>query len=594
MKKSIILLAFILIFAGLFAESAKAAEDESVFGINVGMELRYEQGEEATIIARLDELGIDWAREEFNWNVIETTQGNFDWNGYDRIMDRYEAANVNVLGVLAYSADWASTGPTLVTNLDKYAPDSTHWHNFVTAVVSRYPDIEYWEIWNEQNNQNFLIADDSVAAYKSILETASSAIRAVNPNDKVVLGGLSGADVDFMRRLYLTGAKDLFDIVAIHPYRTNFNKNIYAPELTQFGMNNLATDLYMMRSMIQAYDPFSPAPIWITEIGWPTHEQGVTEKEQGDYLQRAFITSHLYPQVEKIFWYNLRDDVATDDEDKNYGLYDYEWYAKPAASAFQQLSVNYPTLTMREDHEAWAKPVEEFEDASRFSLEVHDDGIFVSSREVANHPAVKAFRGLDSITFNYSFWNNTTPQYRKVVISDAPRSWYSTYDLWLWSDGGIHPVRMRFKDINGEIFQGNAGYTGYGWTRLNLSLTDVANNFVNWGGDGAVDYPVVVDSIIIEKNPYSPIFEGEIILSRLTYRRFDQAYSYRFQQNGRNVWVYWKMDGHPEPASVYSPLSRRMLIWNLRDWGYRYLDPIDMPGRDVIMFGLEKQPLFIL
>ena len=579
------------------SSSAQAAtNNENIFGINVSMEIRFQQSEEAAVMAKLNDLNIKWVREEFNWNTLEPSQGVFDWSGYDRSMALYKNSGINVLGVLAYSSEWASTAPASVSFRDKYPPSPEAWKNFITAVVSRYPEILYWEVWNEPNHANFLIADDKIASYKSILETASVAIRSANPQAKVVIGGFSGADSDFLRRLYLAGAKDLFDIVAVHPYRTNFGQTIYSPEITQYGLNSLATDLYVMRSMIRAFDQQSPAPIWITELGWPTWSGGVSEIAQANYLQRSFIISRLYPEVEKIFWYNLRDDTAADHEDKTFGLFAYDWREKPTARAFRQLATAYPTLTIKEDMEAFSKPIDEFRDASRFYIEAFDNGKFIRKETVTSRTDLRASRGLGSIAYRYAFANNRVGQYRRLVIKNAAPSNAESYDLWLWSDGGIHPVRLRFKDATGEIFQGNAGYTGYGWEHLTVSLKDTVNSFVSWGGDNdkKVDFPVSLDSLIMEKNPDSPSLKGEVILSRFTYRRFDQAYSYRFQQDGRNTWAMWKMNSPAQVVTTYTPITTRLLnIWNYNDGGFRNLTPIDSLKRKVIMFGLEERPLFI-
>jgi hypothetical protein len=560
------------------------------------MEIRFNQSEETTIIEKLNDLHVSWVREEFNWNTIEPSRGVHDWAGYDRSVAQYRNAGISVLGVLAYSAEWASTAPSSAASRDKYPPDIQAWKTFVTDVVARYPEITHWEVWNEENHAAFLVANDKIASYTSILDAASTAIRSAHPGAQVVLGGLSGADSDFLRRLYLAGAKDFFDIVAIHPYRTNYGKTIYSPELNQFGLNSLVTDLYVMRSMIHAYDPQTPAPLWITELGWPTWSQGVTEAQQADYLQRSFILSRLYPEVEKIFWYNLRDDTAEDHEDKTFGLYNYDWSEKPAVKALRQLATAYPTLVLKENMEAFSKPIDEFNSPARFFVEAFDNGKFIKNETVANRPTIRSLRSLGSISYRYAFSANRVAQYRRIVIRNAPRTQAESYDLWLWSDGGIHPVRLRFKDATGEIFQGNAGYTGYGWLHLSLTLTDTANSFVSWGGnnDKKINFPVSLDSIIVEKNPDSPIMKGEIVLTRFTYRRFDQAYAYRFQQDGRNTWVFWHTKNSPQVAATYAPLTTRaMNIWNYYDTGFRTLTSFESLKRQVIMLGLETRPLFI-
>jgi large repetitive protein len=559
------------------------------------MELRYDQNEETTIIVKLNDLGAGWVREEFNWNVLEPSQGNFDWSGYDRTMQEYKNAGINVLGVLAYSADWASTAPDTASFRDKYAPQDVAWSSFVAAVVSHYPDIQYWEVWNEPNYANFLISDNQPATYKTILQTASLAIRATNPQAKVVLGGLSGADADFLKKLYAYGAKGLFDIVAVHPYRTMSGQTIYAPEVTKFGLNSLTTDMHIMRSMIHAYEPKNPPPIWITEIGWPTGSTGVSEANQANYLQRAFIISKTFPEVQKIFWYNLRDDSSTDQEDKFFGLYAYDWRAKPAATAIKQLAANYPTLTVKEDLEAFSKTVEEFNNLDHISVEVFDNGKFIRRDQVTKQPAIHAALSKGSVNYKYEFAKNKTIQYRRIAIKGAPKYWFESFDLWLWSDGGIHPVRIRMKDATGEIFQGNAGSTGYGWTHLAISLNSGGDNFVSWGGDNdkKVDYPVTLDSVILEKNPDSPIMKGNIVLSRFTYRRFDQAFSYHFMQDAANNWVYWKASGKSKIVTANAPVVRLMSTTRWNGTSNKTLQPAEINKKKIITFGLSEQPLFV-
>jgi len=132
--KDIVITILFLLGTTLLSGKAQALYDDHIFGVNVSMELRFNTGEETTVIEKLDDLSIHWVREEFNWDVIEPAQGTYDWNGYDRIMTKYNDANINVLGVLAYSTDWASTAPDNITIKDKYPPSSTAWQNFVTPI----------------------------------------------------------------------------------------------------------------------------------------------------------------------------------------------------------------------------------------------------------------------------------------------------------------------------------------------------------------------------------------------------------------------------------------------------------------------------
>lgn len=591
------LLCVSLFGAGVFllAKPAIAAETDSIFGINVGMELRYERSEEATVIQKLQDLKVSWVREEFNWNVIEPQQGLYDWNGYDLIMEQYAQADIKVLGVLVYSADWASTAPVSSTEKDKYPPTVTAWRDFVDAVVRRYPAVTAWEVWNEPNHEHFLHARDRASAYAAILKTASAAIRAASPHAQVVLGGLSGADAAFLQKLYRLGLKDAFDVVAVHPYRTLNGRTIYAPELTVFGLNSLATDLHVLRSMIRAYDPESPPPIWITEIGWSSDATGVSASDQANFLQRSAIIARFYAQVEKIFWYNLRDDVATDEAEKHFGLFTNDWEEKPAAHALGQLTRSYPTATVTEDAEPFNTVLADVLNPRRMTVEYYTRGKRVHATEsgVAT-TTVRAKRSTAGASVRYRFSNNAVPEFRRIILRDIPSFARGSVNLWLWSDGGIHPVRFRLRDAKGEMFQGDAGYTGYGWTLLSLSLSADSAPIISWGknADGKVDYPVRFDSIIVEKNVDSPKRSGELVLSRLTTKRVDDAYGFRLQQDGRNIWVYWTT-GTAKVVQTRAPLGRLLETRRYSDMAVLMIPPREKKSMNVFSFGLEQKPLFV-
>ena len=54
--------------------------------------------------------GITWLRLDLPWSVIEKQPGSFDWQRWDSLVDTARAAGLSVLGILAYSPDWARTG----------------------------------------------------------------------------------------------------------------------------------------------------------------------------------------------------------------------------------------------------------------------------------------------------------------------------------------------------------------------------------------------------------------------------------------------------------------------------------------------------
>ncbi|NJK79609.1 MAG: hypothetical protein HC914_06785 [Chloroflexaceae bacterium] len=132
---------------------------------------------------------------------------------------------------------------------------------------------------------------------------------------------------DYLDKIGDLGAWNHVDIIAIHPYRPD------APE----GDLNRRTETMNLRQELRRLDGLllehGAKPIWFTEIGWATHQgaYGVNEDTQAFFMVRMFILALTHPSVEKIFWYDLRNDsdpnapynrpvYEAGDPEFNYGL----------------------------------------------------------------------------------------------------------------------------------------------------------------------------------------------------------------------------------------------------------------------------------
>src|SRR5438876_5670823 len=89
------------------------------------------------------QTGGSWVREDFVWGLIEPKENTWDWTATDRIVSTLRDRHINVLGILSYSANWATPS----TDDDKsaspvsfYPPDSGKYYAFVRTLVSRYKD----------------------------------------------------------------------------------------------------------------------------------------------------------------------------------------------------------------------------------------------------------------------------------------------------------------------------------------------------------------------------------------------------------------------------------------------------------------------
>ncbi len=197
--------------------------------------------------------GIRWARTDFDWTTVQHQAGGpWDYTMFDETLRKAEAAGITILPILAYDVAWARPA---YQHLDL-------WREYVRNMVSRYKGrLTYWEVWNEPDLEQFWKEKPDPANYTTLLKAAYEEVKAADPEAKVLLGGLSGIPFEFIEGIYKAGGKAYFDIMNVHPYRY--------PKTPEGA--SLKDDLAKLRQLMAKYGD-GDKRIWITEIGWPTHQ----------------------------------------------------------------------------------------------------------------------------------------------------------------------------------------------------------------------------------------------------------------------------------------------------------------------------------
>ncbi|MBN1417948.1 MAG: beta-galactosidase [Planctomycetes bacterium] len=223
------------------------------------------------------DAGVKWSREEFQWHRIEPREGEFRWDFYDRMVETARRNGIAVYGLLAYWSGWAKAYTP--EGIDAYA-------RWAEAVVRRYRDrIHHWEVWNEPN---IFFWQGPRDMYADLLREAYAAIRRADSDARILGLSTAGIDTAFIRRMIELEAP--FDVLTIHPYRTELDEAGFLKELRD--VRALAGD----------------RPIWITEMGWPTQIGGTDEAEQARLLSRTYLLAVASGAVENVSWYDFRDD----------------------------------------------------------------------------------------------------------------------------------------------------------------------------------------------------------------------------------------------------------------------------------------------
>ena len=197
--------------------------------------------------------GIQWARADFSWGAVQPTPDTWKFERFDTVLATASRYNVQILPILDYSNHFADPA---WQNLDK-------WELYVRTMVERYHhQLPVWEVWNEENIEGFW-KDPNPEHYLALLKSSNQAIKSVNPDLQVAVGGYAGIPMDYIEKLYQLGGGEYFDIMNIHPY-----SHPVPPE------QNLEEQLHQLRELMAQYGDENK-PIWITEIGWPNHQPEV-------------------------------------------------------------------------------------------------------------------------------------------------------------------------------------------------------------------------------------------------------------------------------------------------------------------------------
>ncbi len=191
--------------------------------------------------------------------------------------------------------------------------------------------VEAVMLWNEPNNLShwdFKI-DPEWKIFAEMTIAAARAIREINPELKIILGGISPIDPHFIELLSGHGAVDAVDVVAVHGFPLDWN---------HWSIHEWPRKIDEIRAV-------TSKPVWVSEVGASSF--GAEEVQEWGMRKTAEL---LLPVVDRVYWYSLFDLPAQwsattrhkEAEGSSYyrhyymGLLREDGSPKPAAQSFPQ------------------------------------------------------------------------------------------------------------------------------------------------------------------------------------------------------------------------------------------------------------------
>src|SRR6266571_8684107 len=152
--------------------------------------------------------------------------------------------------------------------------------------------IEAVMLWNEPNNLSHwdFKLDPEWKQFAEMVMLAAGTVRSLNPELKIVLGGISPIDPNFIELLGSYGVLDAVDVVAVHGFPLDWN---------HWQIQDWPKKIDEIRAVTRK-------PVWVSEVGVSSFG---AEEVQAFGLQRT--AELLLPIVERVHWYSLLDLPAT-------------------------------------------------------------------------------------------------------------------------------------------------------------------------------------------------------------------------------------------------------------------------------------------
>jgi MYXO-CTERM domain-containing protein len=270
------------------------------------------------------DLGSEWIRIDFNWDIAEPQQGQFDWAPFDAVIDAAKARNLKVFATIGYTPAWASTGDTQSDGATNDVPDAAAYASFVKTAAARYADgrVAAWGTWNEPNLSGFF--EGSMQQWiDSAFAPAVDAIEQGCPSCLVV--GPELATVSNQYQAYLEAA-----LVSRGPKLDALSWHIYAdfPEddaqagLTKDSFyNKLDAHRVVTVAGVVVYEGpqsvrevllaqgYSNLPVWVTETGYEAAVDNPTNLEaQRKYVEHVMAAQDSRPWWQRTFVYELSEE----------------------------------------------------------------------------------------------------------------------------------------------------------------------------------------------------------------------------------------------------------------------------------------------
>jgi hypothetical protein len=296
-----------------------------------------------------DKLRLGWIKQQVRWKDVEPSPGQYNWADLDTPLQVAADNNVKVMLSVVTAPDWAREPGFQSSDTNGPPADPQTFANFLITMLYRYPGkIHAIEVWNEMNLDREWASASGLSAqnYVTLLRTAYTAIKSVDPGIIVISGALSPTGVNdgvaayddftYMDMMIQAGLLDTVDCVGAHHNGINIGPNVpfnnvpNDPTATYRGPFDNPHHSWSFYSTLNGYaqriqQAGSDKKLCITEFGWASTEglsmqripgfefaDDNTLAEQAQYFDEAIQSMSSWGFVWLAFVWNLNYGAIVD------------------------------------------------------------------------------------------------------------------------------------------------------------------------------------------------------------------------------------------------------------------------------------------
>ncbi len=238
------------------------------------------------------EMGAPWIVEYFPWAYHEPHKGQYGWEHSDKVLAHAEVQGLTLVARIDFVPAWARPEDTTFRYLDE--DHYQDFGDFIYAFSKRYRGrIGYLVVWNEPNlSFEWGYRPPDPESYVKLLQIAYRRAKEANPDIQILAAGLAPTIVDqetgsdmsdllYLQRMYDAGAKDYFDMMAIHSYGWKWPfDDPPSPDRINFRRAELIHEV-----MVKNGD--GDKRCIITEGGWNDHPRWIFAVSPYDRIQNT-------------------------------------------------------------------------------------------------------------------------------------------------------------------------------------------------------------------------------------------------------------------------------------------------------------------